>query len=617
MTEAPSAGSTSGSLTEPYPTPVSSVGQMILDRAAKSGPEEAFRAPSGDEDGWRSFTWQQIVDEASEAAAGLVAIGVEPEQRVAIASNTRLEWIIADYAIMLSGAATTTVYPGTGSEDVAYILGDSHSRVLIAEDQSQADKVLEQKDNLPDLHTMVLIDGEGNGENVISWSDLREKGRQVLADDSEVVKKRVANTGPDGLATLIYTSGTTGKPKGVELTHGNWTYEGCAMDALGIMKPDDVQFLWLPLAHSFGKVLTCAHLEVGGVMAVDGAIPKIITNLPVVRPTLMAAVPRIFEKVYAGVTRQVAEDGGMKASMFGWAFKVGGEAREKRLAGEKVGGLLAMRLSIADKLVFSKIRERMGGRLRYFVSGSAALSSDIAIWFEIAGLPILEGYGLTETSAATVVNRPGNQGAGTVGEALPGSQIKIAGDGEILVRGPGVMRGYHNRPDDDAEVFGVEDGWFATGDIGVIDEAGRIKITDRKKDLVKTSGGKYIAPGAIEAQFKAHCPLAGAVVIVANSRKFASALVALDPDAAKQWGESKGLADTSVEALATNPDVVANIQEGIDALNGELNHWETIKKFRVLPRELTVESGELTPSLKVKRKVVEEEFATDVDGMYS
>jgi long-chain acyl-CoA synthetase len=615
MTEAPSAGRTTGSLNEPYPKPADNIGQLILDRIEKSGPEEAFQSPTAD-GGWRSYTWQQTFDRAAEAAAGLVAIGIEPEQRVSIASNTRLEWIIADYAITLAGAATTTIYPTTGAEDVGFILADSHTRVLIAEDQDQADKALESKDNAPDLETIVLIDGKGNGDNIVSWDDLTAKGRKLLEEKPDLIKEKVAEIKSDSLATLIYTSGTTGKPKGVELTHANWAYEGAAMSALGVVEPDDTQFLWLPLAHSFGKVLMCLHLQVGGITAVDGRVPKIIENLPVIRPTVMAAVPRIFEKVNAGVLRQVREDGGAKEKIFNWAFAVGTEAHEKKAAGEKVGGLLGMKVGLADKLVFAKIRDRLGGRMRYMVSGSAALSSDINTWFQVVGLPILEGYGLTETSAGAVVNRPGMAMSGTVGQPLPGTEAKIASDGEILLRGPGVMRGYRNRPEANKEVFGVEDGWFATGDIGVIDEGGRIKITDRKKDLVKTSGGKYIAPGAIEAQFKGHCPLAGAVVVIALNRKFVSALVALDPDAVTQWATTKGLSDTSIEAASKNPDVIAEIQGSIDSLNSELNHWETIKKFVVLPRELTVVSGELTPSLKVKRKVVEEEFGADVDALY-
>jgi long-chain acyl-CoA synthetase len=617
MTEAPSAGKTAGSLNDPYPTPNSSIGQMILDRVAESGSGEAFRSPAGGGT-WNSFTWQQTYDSAAAAGAGLVALGLEPEQRVSIASSTRYEWILSDYAIMLSGGATTTVYPTTGEEDVAYILGDSGSRILIAENQSQADKALNQPDGaLPDLETIVLIDGEGNGDNVISWGDLQEKGRQALEANPNLIKERVDGTAPDSLSTLIYTSGTTGKPKGVELTHGNWAYEGAAVDGLGLLRPDDLMYLWLPLAHSFGKVMVCAQLQGNFVMAVDGRVPEIMANMPVVQPTLMPAVPRIFEKINAGVVAKTKADGGMKLKIFNWAFKVGGEAFDKEKAGETVGGWLGFKLKYADKLVFSKVREATGGRMRYFISGSAALAPDIHKFFDILKLPIQEGYGLTETSAATTINRPGNTKAGTVGEPLPGSEVKIAPDGEILIRGPGVMRGYRNRPDANEEVFGVEEGWFATGDIGEIDEASRVKITDRKKDLVKTSGGKYIAPGQIEALFKANCSVAGAAVIIANNRKFASALVALDPDAAQAWADANGVSDGSIANIYNNPELVAEIQSDVDTLNSELNHWETLKQFRVLPKELTVDGGELTPSLKVKRKVVEDEYADLIDSMYA
>jgi len=619
MTETiPSAGDTTGSLNDPYGTPASSFGQLILNRVKESGPQEGYRAPKG-EDGWRSYTWDQVYEEAAEAAAGLVALGVNKEDRVAIASGTRIEWVFADFATMLCGGATTTVYPSTQAEDVSYILSDSGSVILIAEDQSQVDKV--DRAAVPSLREIVLIDGEGDGDKVLSWEQLREKGRALLKTDPDLIQSRVDATSSDDLATLIYTSGTTGKPKGVELTHGNWTYEAAAMSSLGILTSEDVQFLWLPLAHSFGKVLVGGHLQAGGVTVIDGRIPKIVTNLPIIKPTLMAAVPRIFEKVHAGVKHQATEGGGAKASIFEWAFKVGEKAREKEAAGEKVGGLLAAQRSMADKLVFSKVRERLGGNLKFCISGSAALSSDINKWFDVVGIPILEGYGLTETSAGTTVNRPDSKKAGTVGQPLPGSEIKIAEDGEILIRGPGVMRGYRNRPEDNKEAFGdqpegAKNRWFASGDIGVIDDAGRVKMTDRKKDLVKTSGGKYIAPGAIEAQFKAVCPLAGAVVVIANNRNFVSALVALDPDAAKNWATANGKSN-DIAALSADADVKAEIQAGVDKLNAGLNKWETIKEFRVIPEELTVEGGHLTPSLKVKRKVVEKDFQALVDGIYS
>ncbi|HUM87496.1 MAG TPA: long-chain fatty acid--CoA ligase, partial [Actinomycetota bacterium] len=572
-------------------------------------------APLPDDSGWRSLTWKQTYDDAEKLAGGLLSLGLEPEQRVAIASNTRLDWVLADMAVMLAGGATTTVYPSTGDVDVAYILGDSNTRFLFAEDESQVEKVRAHKDEL-NVEKVVIFDGAGDGDWVISMDDLRAKGEAFLADNAEAVKERARSVKGDNLATLIYTSGTTGKPKGVELTHSNWTYEGAFVESINIISINDVHFLWLPLAHSFGKVLLALQLQVGFVTAVDGRVPNIVDNLGVVKPTIMAAVPRIFEKVYARVAQTAMSEGGAKAKIFTWAFKVGNEATEKELAGEKVGGTLAMKKGIADKLVFSKIRERLGGNMRYMISGSAALSRDIATWFYTAGLPILEGYGLTETSAATCVMRPDRIKFGTVGEPAAGTEIKIAGDGEILIRGPGVMRGYRNLPEANAEVF-PGDGWFATGDIGEIDDMGRVKITDRKKDLVKTSGGKYIAPSAIESQFKAISGLVGNMVVHANDRNFASALITLDPDAAAAWAAEHGKAGASLADIAKDPDMLKEMQGSIDELNARLNKWETIKKFEILDRDFTVEEGELTPSLKVKRKAVEEKYRDILDAMYT
>lgn len=618
MTEVPSAGRTTGSLNEPYPTPAPSVGRLFLDRVAKSGGREAFRKPTP-EGGWRSYTWQQTKDEVSELAAGLLALDLQKEDRVAIQSGTRLDWIFADLAIMCAGGANTTIYPTTHSEDVSYILSDSGTVIVFAEDESQLAKIKEDKDNLPDVRKVILMEGKGDGDWVLSWDELRELGRAKLAENPNIVEETVDKITPECLATIIYTSGTTGRPKGVELLHSNWTYEAAAVDALGVLRQDDVQFLFLPLAHSFGKVLVGLQLQVGFVTAVDGRVPEIINNLPVVQPTFMAGVPRIFEKVYAGVKRQTEAAGGAKLKIFNWAFAVGEEARQKRAAGQEVKGALAFKLALADKLVFSKVKERMGGRIRYFISGSAALSLDIAQWFDAAGLTILEGYGLTETSAATCLVRPDNVKLGTVGQTVPGTEARIAEDGEILIKGPGVMRGYRNRPEANAEAFAPGDGWFATGDIGIIDDRGRVKITDRKKDLVKTSGGKYIAPSAIESQFKGETGLAGACVVVANARNYATALVALDPDAAKLFAEANGIAATDVPTLSKDPKVRAELQAAFDRLNKRLNRWETIKDFRILDYVLDPEQtpDQVTPSMKIKRKVVEASNPELVESMYS
>ncbi|MDH4160056.1 MAG: long-chain fatty acid--CoA ligase [Actinomycetota bacterium] len=603
---------TTGSASAEYATPAASVAQMFVDRVAATPRAEALRYPVPG--GWESLTWEQTHSQSVELAAGLLSLGVVPEDRVAILASTRYEWILADLAVMCAGAATTTVYPSTETGDVAYILADSGTKVVIAENDLQLDKLREQRAAIPTVEKVIVIDGEGDGDWVISWSELAKLGAAHLADDASAVDKVIASIEPENLATLIYTSGTTGKPKGVELTHACWTYEGAAIEAIDVLRPDDVQFLWLPLSHSFGKVLMAAQLQIGFSTAVDGRIEKIVENLAEIHPTFMAGAPRIFEKVHARVVQTALGEGGPKAKIFQWAFGVGREVSRRRQQGLEPVGFLKVQHAVADKLVFSKIQDRLGGNLRYLVSGSAALSREVAEWFHAAGLLILEGYGLTETSAATCLNRPETFRFGSVGEPFPGTEIRIAADGEILIRGPGVMRGYHGMPEQTAEVLDA-DGWFATGDVGEIDEGGRIRITDRKKDLVKTSGGKYIAPSAIEARFKSMCPIAGQMVVHADRRNYATALITLDPDTFAQWAEQQGMSG-DYATMVNDDRTRATVQASVDELNATLNRWETVKEFRILDHDFSVETGELTPSLKVKRKVVESMYEEVLDSMY-
>lgn len=589
---------------------------MFLKRIAATPDRDAFRYPDASEQ-WRTMTWKETGDEATLEAAGLLALGIEHEETVGIACSTRIEWILASLAVALSGGAVTTVYPSTDAADVSFILADSATKVLFAENDGQVDKIRDRRGELPNLQKVVLIDGEGDGDWVISLEDLRQLGRDKLAKEPDAVTKRAESVGPEQLAILIYTSGTTGKPKGVELLHRNWGYIGAAVDAADLITIDDVQFLWLPLAHVFGSVLIAVQLEVGFVTAVDGRIPKIIENVPIVKPTFMGAVPRIFEKVYAGVRAKAQAAGGAQAKIFDWGVRTAVEYKRAELEkGKAPGGLAAVKFGLADRLVMSKVRAALGGQVKYFISGSAALAVEVAEFFLAAGMPILEGYGLTETTAASTIVRPDNIKLGTVGEPVPGTEIMIADDGEILIRGGGVMRGYHNRPDANAEVFEHGDGWFSSGDIGVLDSMNRLRITDRKKDLVKTSGGKYIAPSAIAADFKAISSIAGNLVVFANNRKFASAIITLDPDAAAKWAQDRGK-PTDLASLSQDPDLLAQLQSEIDKLNAGLNRWETIKKFKVLPRDLTIEDGEITPSLKVKRNVVEDHFKDLIDAMYA
>jgi long-chain acyl-CoA synthetase len=590
-----------------------SVARMVLDRVAASPHAEAFRYPQ--DHGWESVTWQQVGDRVYNIAAGLISLGIAPEERVALASSTRYEWVLADFAVMCAGAATTTVYPTTKASDVSYIVANSGSRAVIAENQTQVDKLLEYRSELPNVSKVVIVDGNGDGDWVITLSELEQMGKQLLADSPDAVNDRVAAVGPGQLASIIYTSGTTGRPKGVRLTHEAWTYTAAAIDALNILGPDDLNFLWLPLAHAFGKVMLALPLQVGFPTAIDGRVEKIIDNLATLRPTIMGAAPRIFEKAHARIVGMAAEQGRLRKMIFDWAIRIGVKVSEARQAGKKPSFASSLAYKIADRMVFSTIRERFGGRLRFFVSAAAALDREIAQWFDAIGIIVLEGYGLTETAAASFINRPNAYRFGTVGWPFPATEVKIADDGEILLRGPGLMTSYHDLPDATAEALDT-DGWFHTGDIGEIDPDGFLRITDRKKDMFKTSQGKYVAPSVIDARFKGLCPYASEFLVYGEAMPYCVALVGLDSDAITEWAADHGLAGKPFAELATHDATHRLIAGYVDALNSELNRWEQIKKFTIADRELTVEAGDLTPSMKLRRKVVIEKFADDLAALY-
>ncbi|TXS55108.1 AMP-dependent synthetase/ligase [Streptomyces sp. t39] len=611
-----------------------SVASLFAERVAATPDGEAYRYPvppaSGDgPDEWRSLSWGQAADRVYAIAAGLIELGVAAEDRVALASATRVEWILADLGVMCAGGATTTVYPSTNAEESAYILSDSESRVLIAEDAAQLAKAREKRAELPALKHVVVIDSEGVEPDaadpegfVLGLAELETRGAAYLEKHPEAVKERIAAITADQLATLIYTSGTTGRPKGVRLPHDNWSYMAKAIAATGLVTKDDVQYLWLPLAHVFGKVLTSGQIEVGHVTAVDGRVDKIIENLPVVQPTYMAAVPRIFEKVYNGVAAKARAGGGAKYKIFQWAAGVAREYAKvtqdnfRRTGNASAPFGLSTKHKVADALVYSKLRDAFGGRLRAAVSGSAALAPEIGYFFAGAGIHILEGYGLTESSAASFVNPGEAYRTGTVGKPLPGTEVRIADDGEILLRGPGIMEGYHGLPDKTAEVL-EPDGWFHTGDIGELSADGYLRITDRKKDLIKTSGGKYIAPAEVEGQFKAVCPFVSNILVHGADRNFCTALIALDEPAILGWAADNGLAGKSYAEVVAAPQTEKLVESYVARLNEGLQRWQTIKKFRLLPRDLDIEHGELTPSLKLKRPVVEKEYKHLIEDMYA
>lgn len=619
-----------------------SVAAMFLERVAATPDAEAYRYPVGDTAEWSSLSWADAAERVKAIAAGLIDLGVRSEERVAIASSTRIEWILCDLGVMCAGAATTTVYPTTNADETAFILADSGSRVLFAENAAQLAKVQVLRETLPELTHVVLIDpagagpaeepeerheapdkggaGRPAGDWVLSLAELERRGVARLKQEPDCVERAVGAVRADQLATLIYTSGTTGRPKGVRLVHDCWSYEARAIQAIDLVRPDDVQYLWLPLAHVFGKVLTAAHIAVGFPTAVDGRVNKIVENLRVVHPTFMVGVPRVFEKVYNGVAGNARSGGVVKYRIFKWAAEVAREyarisqENRRRTGSPAVPFVLEGKHALADRLVFEKIREAFGGRLRACVSGSAALSTDIGYFFSGVGIHVLEGYGLTESSAASFVN-PEVYRTGTVGKPLPGTEVRIAEDGEIMLRGPGVMRGYHGLPQQTAQVLEA-DGWLHTGDIGELSDDGFLRITDRKKDLIKTSGGKYIAPAEVEGQFMALCPFASNMLVVGADRNYCTALIALDEPAITGWAAEHGLDGSPYSKIVASPHVQELIDGYVQRLNTRLQRWQTIKKFAILPRDLDVEHGELTPSLKLRRLVVEKKYADLIEAMY-
>ncbi|MFI6318631.1 AMP-dependent synthetase/ligase [Nonomuraea sp. NPDC050556] len=582
---------------------MSSIPALLRDRVKATPDAEAYRSPG--ESGWTSLTWSEVDARVRPLALGLAGLGASGDHRVSILCSTRIEWIIADLAVLATGAATTTIYPSNTAAECAFVINDSGSTIVIAENDDQVAKLRSVRDELPGVTHVVVIDGTAGDDGwVTRLDDVKGDGDYDAMVDA---------IGPEDLATLIYTSGTTGRPKGVELTHDNWLYAAQAVREVDVLSGDDLHFLWLPLSHSFGKLLEVVMIDIGVATAIDGRLDKIAANLGELRPTFMAAAPRIFEKIHNTVVATVQREGGPKARIFAWAKKTGIRVSRARQRGAALPLTTRVEYALADRLVFGKLRERFGGRIRFFISGAAPLSIDVAEFFDGAGLTILEGYGLTETSAGSFLNRPDSYAFGSVGLPFPGTEVRIAEDGEVLVGGRGVMRGYHGLPGETADA--LEDGWLHTGDIGELDSAGRLRITDRKKELIKTSGGKYVAPTFLEGRIKAACPYLSHVFVHGDRRNYCTALVTLDMEVVKPWAESEGL-PASAEELREHPRMRAEVEAAIKQVNADLPSYSTVKKFAILADDFTVEGGELTASLKVKRKVVEEHNGKTLDSFY-
>jgi long-chain acyl-CoA synthetase len=567
---------------------------------------------------WRDISSDELKRAVEEFSMGLRALGIEKGERVAILSENRPEWAITDLACLTAGAVDAPIYATLTPAQVLYILNDSEARALVVSSPHQVRKVQEIRAQAKHLQHVILVEDVPAElkAGTITFADVRARGREALAQDPEAVRKRAAEVQPGDLATLIYTSGTTGDPKGVMLTHSNLVSNtvgsGLVTDTLG---PQDVALSFLPLCHVFERM--SGHylmLLKGCTIAYAESVEQVPANMAEVRPTVMSSVPRLYEKMFARVHEKVAGDPPLRQKIFRWAVGVGRESFRHFVDRTKPGLGLRVKAGLADKLVFSKIKERTGGRLRLFVSGGAPLAREIAEFFGAAGLLILEGYGLTETSPVITVNRPDAIKPGSVGLPIKDVEIKIAPDGEILTRGPHVMKGYFKKPEATAEAIDAE-GWFHTGDIGLIDERGFLTITDRKKDIIVTSGGKNIAPQPIENVLKTH-KLIGEIVMIGNKRNFPAALIVPNFENLEKWAKEKGLAYGSREDLIRKPEVEGLYEQTVRELTGHLAQYERIKKLALLPREFTLEAGELTPTLKVKRRVVEQKYKDVIDRLY-
>ena len=590
--------------------------RMFWGRVERGGDRPAQQFKQGAT--WVTVSARELGEAVREVALGLLSLGREQGDRVALLSASRAEWVQADFAIFTAGCVTVPVYPSYPADLIAYVVNDSQAKTLIVEDPTQLAKALEARDRMPDLEQIVVMSGYETPEPpkmVMTWQSLRRLGRENEAAYRSTLTDRVAATQPEDIATIVYTSGTTGPPKGVVQTHGNHI---AALRASAQMTPVEagwVHLLFLPLAHSFARLESFLGIYYGLTTAFAENLDTIGDNLKEVRPHFICSVPRVFEKVYAKILAGVAAGPPTKRKIFAWAIGVGREVSRHQQRGQPIPRALAMKRAVADKLVFSKLHAALGGRLRWAVSGGAPLPRDIAEFFHAAGILLLEGYGLTETCPVLTFNSPTAYKFGSVGRPLPGVDVRIAEDGEILARGGNVAtRGYYKQPAATAEVF-EPSGWFHTGDIGRLDEDGFLFITDRKKDLIVTAGGMNIAPQNIENLLKAD-PFVSQVLVYGDRRPYPVALITVNPEELTKFARDQGIIASDPSVVTKHPKVVERIARTVEEKNSQLQSYAKIKKFTVLPADFTQEGGELTPTMKVKRKVVAEKYRQAIDELY-
>ena len=583
-----------------------------VDRHA--GLPAAFRSKVGG--AWVSITHREALERVQAISLGLRELGIKPGDKVAIVSENRPEWALTDYACLCARAADVPIYPTLTAKQTEYILRDSESVAVFCSTAAQVAKVLEVKGALPALQQIIVFDGDvaAGRPGVISLAALEGKGRAVVSKHPNW-KAEALSAGPEDLATLIYTSGTTGDPKGVMLSHYNiWSNVQAVLQMIPIGSGDECLSM-LPLSHSYERMVDYTLFQAGVIINYAESFDTVATNLQEVKPTVVLSVPRLYEKVYARVLENALSGSIIKRNIFFWAKRAGEQWATLSLAGLPIPGGLALKKKLADRLVFAKLQARTGGRIRFFVSGAAPLSADIAKFFYSAGLPVIEGYGLTESSPVLTLNPLDRIKLGTVGRAIPGVELKIAQDGEILARGPNIMQGYYKLPEATKETLDVG-GWLHTGDIGEIDSDGYLKITDRKKELLKTAGGKYIAPQPIEMAVKRNKFVANAM-LYGDRRKFPIILIVPNFDTLERWAHERSLTYATRAELIALADVHAKIEREVMSMLSHLAKFETPKKVVLLEKDFTIESGELTPTLKVKRRVVEQHYTGQIDAAYA
>ena len=584
--------------------------QMFQEVSTINGSKLAFKHKR--KGNWFDVTWTEAKETVQRVSKSLIALKIEKASKASILSQTRLEWVLCDFGIVSCGVVTVGIYHSNLPEGCAYILDHSDSEIVFVEDAEQLAKVLEVRERLTNLRHIVIYEGPSDPKRgVMSWEDFLDQGADV---SEEEVAQRGEELGPEDLASIVYTSGTTGEPKGAMISHGNLVFTSWSAGESLYMEPFFSTLLFLPLAHVFARLIVYVCLRKAVPVAFAESFNTVVQNLQEIRPHFIASVPRVYEKAYDKIVSNAADAGGIKLKLFYWALGVGRKVGELQQKKQPIPGGLALQHRIAHKLVLHKIVEIFGGRMEWSVSGAAPLNKSIAEFFHACGVLILEGIGMTENTSFTHVNRFDNYNFGSVGQLGPEVEHLIATDGELLTRGANTMQGYFKNPEATAETIDQE-GWLHTGDIGEVDTEGFLRITDRKKDLIITAGGKNVAPQHVEQVLRTSHYI-GQVVAIGDRKKFLSAIITLDPDTVPEWAAQNDLGDLTLEELAVHPKVHELIEMEIEQRNKSLASYEGIKKFEILPRDFSIEGGELTPTLKVKRKAVVEKYKDEIESLY-